>query len=101
MGGWVRSPSGRKPHAGAAWCRRFDMNEPSRRSAGFGPALVIVGFALLALAGVLGVLSLASAELENTDQATGWATAAFVVGLAGGAGAVVGALMGARRGAEG
>ena len=68
---------------------------PARRGA-LAPALVTAGFALLALAGVLGVLSLASAELENTPQAAAWSTAAFVVGLLGALGAVVGALAGAR-----
>ena len=67
------------------------MTLPTRRG-----GLVPAGFALLALAGVFGILSLASAELENDSLTTTWGTAAFAVGVIGAVAALVGAFWVAR-----
>lgn len=56
-------------------------------------ALVTTGFATLALAGVMGLLGLASAELENAAQAVAWSTGAFFVGLLGALAAAAGGFL--------
>ena len=64
--------------------------------AGLPHALTTSGFAALALAGVMAVVSLTAAEIENVDQALAWSNGAFFVGLVGALLAVAGAFLGTR-----
>lgn len=66
-------------------------------TSGLPHALTTTGFAALALGGLMAVMSLASAELENPAQAANWSMAGFATGLVGALAAVAGAFLGLRK----
>lgn len=77
-----RDPSDVKYKYGRAPARR-GMEPAPRPAHGRSRSLSSFGFAVLALAGVMALVGLAAAELENTAQAVNWSTGGFVVGLVG------------------